>query len=57
MVSVIASGLGLFVIGALITLMTGRSVLYSGGRKLIFGLIAAALTFVIGRVVGVAVGG
>ena len=47
----------LFGIGALITLMTGRGVLYSGGRQLIFGLIAAALTFGIGRIVGVAVGG
>ncbi len=56
-VSLIASGLALFGIGALITLMTGRGVLYSGGRQLIFGLIAAALTFGIGRVVGVTVGG
>lgn len=56
-VSVVLSGLTLFGIGALITLMTGRSVLYSGGRQLIFGLLAAALTFGIGRVVGVTVGG
>ncbi|MBI1258478.1 MAG: rubrerythrin family protein [Chloroflexi bacterium] len=55
--SVILSGAALFGIGALITLMTGRSVLYSGGRQLIFGLIAAALTFGIGKIVGVAVGG
>jgi vacuolar iron transporter family protein len=56
-VSVIVSGAALFGIGALITLMTGRGVLYSGGRQLIFGMIAAALTFGIGKVVGVAVGG
>ena len=55
--SVIISGAGLFGIGALITLMTGRGVLYSGGRQLLFGLIAAALTFGIGKIVGVAVGG
>jgi len=55
--SLIASGLALFLIGALITLMTGRGVLYSGGRQLIFGLIAAALTFGIGRLVGGTVGG
>ncbi len=56
-VSVIVSGVGLFGIGALITLMTGRGILYSGGRQLIFGLLAAALTFGIGRLVGVTVGG
>ncbi|MFN8451834.1 MAG: VIT1/CCC1 transporter family protein [Anaerolineae bacterium] len=56
-VSLVASGLALFGIGALITLMTGRSVLYSGGRQLIFGLLAAALTFGIGRLVGVTVAG
>ena len=56
-VSIILSGLALFGIGALITLMTGRGVLYSGGRQLIFGLLAAALTFGIGRIVGVTVGG
>lgn len=56
-VSVIASALALFGIGAAITLMTGRSVWYSGMRQVIFGLLAAALTFVIGRVVGVAVAG
>ncbi len=56
-VSLIASGMALFGIGALITLMTGRSVLYSGGRQLIFGLLAAGLTFGIGRLVGVVVGG
>jgi VIT1/CCC1 family predicted Fe2+/Mn2+ transporter len=56
-ISVILSGAALFGIGALITLMTGRGVLYSGGRQLIFGLLAAALTFAIGKVVGVTVGG
>ncbi len=56
-VSLIASALALFGIGAAITLMTGRSVLYSGSRQVIFGLLAAALTFAIGRVVGVTVAG
>ncbi|MEO8394604.1 MAG: VIT1/CCC1 family protein [Chloroflexota bacterium] len=55
--SIILSGAALFGIGALITLMTGRGVLYSGGRQLIFGLIAAAFTFGIGKIVGVAIGG
>jgi VIT1/CCC1 family predicted Fe2+/Mn2+ transporter len=55
--SLLASAVGLFVIGAAITLMTGRTVLVSGGRQLLFGLTAAALTFGIGRWMGVTLGG
>ncbi len=55
-VSVIISTLALFMIGAGITLLTGRSVLFSGGRQVIFGLAAAAVTFGIGRLIGVAIG-
>lgn len=54
--SVVVSTLALFGIGALITLMTGRSVLFSGTRQVVIGLAAAALTFGIGRLVGSAVG-
>ncbi len=57
LVSIAISALGLFLIGAAITLMTGRSVLYSGMRMVIFGLAAAALTFGIGRLIGVSIGG
>jgi vacuolar iron transporter family protein len=57
MVSIAISALGLFVIGAAITLMTGRSVLYSGMRMVIFGLAAAALTYGIGRLIGASIGG
>jgi VIT1/CCC1 family predicted Fe2+/Mn2+ transporter len=56
-VSLLLSVVGLFVIGAGITLFTGRSVLYSGGRQVLFGLAAAAITFLIGRLIGVNVGG
>jgi VIT1/CCC1 family predicted Fe2+/Mn2+ transporter len=56
-VSVVISALGLFGIGAAITLMTGRSVLYSGFRQVLFGLVAAALTYGIGRLIGVSIGG
>lgn len=56
-VSIIISAIGLFVIGAAITLMTGRSVLYSGLRMVLFGLTAAALTYGIGRLIGVSIGG
>ncbi len=56
-VSIALSMLGLFGIGAAITLMTGRSVLYSGARQIIFGLLAAAITFGIGKLIGTNVGG
>jgi VIT1/CCC1 family predicted Fe2+/Mn2+ transporter len=55
--SVIFSALGLFVIGAAITLFTGRSVLQSGLRQVVFGLAAAFVTFFIGRLIGVSLGG
>lgn len=56
-VSVIVSTFGLFLIGAGITLMTGRSLWYSGGRQILFGLGAAAVTFGVGKVIGVSVTG
>ncbi|OAN40544.1 rubrerythrin family protein [Chloroflexus islandicus] len=55
--SVILSGLGLFGIGAAITLLTGRSVWYSGTRQVLVGLLAASITFGIGRLIGVSLGG
>jgi vacuolar iron transporter family protein len=55
--SVILSTIGLFIIGSAITLFTGRSVLFSGFRQVTFGLIAAALTFGIGKLIGVSIGG
>lgn len=55
--SVAASAVGLFAIGAAITLMTGRSVAYSGARQLLFGLAAAAVTYGIGWLFGVSVAG
>jgi VIT1/CCC1 family predicted Fe2+/Mn2+ transporter len=56
-VSTIFSAAGLFLIGASITLFTGKSVWYSGMRQVIFGLIAAAITFGIGHLIGVSVAG
>ena len=44
---------GLFVIGAAITLFTGKSIWYSGLRQIAFGLAAAAVTFGIGKLIGV----
>ncbi|MFN8417963.1 MAG: VIT1/CCC1 transporter family protein [Anaerolineae bacterium] len=56
-VSAVASALGLFLIGSAITLMTGRSIWYSGTRQAVFGLIAAGVTYGIGRLLGVSVSG
>ncbi|NPV87430.1 MAG: rubrerythrin family protein [Anaerolineae bacterium] len=56
-VSIAFSVVGLFVLGAVITLFTGRGVLYSGMRMVVFGLLAAAVTFGIGRLIGVSIGG
>lgn len=49
--------LGLFAIGAAITLFTGRTVWFSGARQVLFGLAAAAVTFFIGRLLGVSLSG
>lgn len=54
-VSVISSTCGLFLIGAAITLFTGKNLWFSGFRMVLFGLIAAAITYGIGDVVGVAI--
>jgi VIT1/CCC1 family predicted Fe2+/Mn2+ transporter len=51
-VSMVLSAVGLFIVGAGITLFTGRNVVYSGVRQVLFGLIAAAVTFGIGRLIG-----
>jgi VIT1/CCC1 family predicted Fe2+/Mn2+ transporter len=53
--AVVFAALGLFTIGALITLLTGRSPLFSGTRQLVFGLVAAGVTFGLGRAIGAAV--
>jgi VIT1/CCC1 family predicted Fe2+/Mn2+ transporter len=55
-VSAVVSALALFGIGALITLVTGRGVLFSGGRQVVVGLAAAGLTYGIGALIGTAVG-
>ncbi len=55
--SLVVSAVGLFTIGAGTSLFTGRPVWFSGGRMVVFGLSAAAVTFGIGRLIGVSVGG
>ncbi len=56
-VSILLSIVGLFILGAVITLFTGRPVWFSGLRMVIFGLLAAAGTFGIGRLIGTSIGG
>jgi VIT1/CCC1 family predicted Fe2+/Mn2+ transporter/rubrerythrin len=51
--SSVASVLGLFAIGALTTIMTGKNPLVHGLRHVAIGLLAAAVTFGIGRLIGV----
>ena len=53
MISLVVSAVGLFIIGAAITLMTGRSIWFSGTRQVIVGVAAAALTYGVGRLIGV----
>lgn len=55
--STVASAIGLFLIGAAITLFTGRNVWFSGLRQVFFGLAAAAVTFGIGKLIGVSIAG
>ena len=56
-VSSAASVVGLFAIGALTTLMTGKNTVLYGFRHVLIGLAAAAVTFGIGRLIGVSVAG
>ncbi|HUZ12514.1 MAG TPA: VIT1/CCC1 family protein [Caulobacteraceae bacterium] len=50
-----SSGLALVAIGAATSLFTGRGFWVSAGRQLLIGYLAAAVTFGIGRLVGVAI--
>ena len=52
--SVALSGAVLFGVGAAITVFTGKPVWRSGGRQLVLGLLAAAITFALGKALGVA---
>jgi VIT1/CCC1 family predicted Fe2+/Mn2+ transporter len=43
----------LFVVGALVSLLTGRGLLFSGLRQVLIGGAAALVTYVVGRLIGV----
>ncbi|MEY4433436.1 MAG: hypothetical protein RLZZ44_1570 [Bacteroidota bacterium] len=57
LLSIGSSVVGLFGIGAAITLLTGKSILFSGLRQVAFGLAAAAVTYGIGSLIGVSLAG
>ena len=56
-ISSLCSAVGLFLIGAGITLFTGKNIWFSGFRQVLFGLCAAAVTFGIGKLIGVSLAG
>jgi VIT1/CCC1 family predicted Fe2+/Mn2+ transporter len=55
--SLLASGVALAAIGAGTSLFTGRSVAFSAFRQLLIGYLAAAITYAIGMLAGVTLGG
>ncbi len=57
LISLGGSALALFGVGAGITLVTGKSAWRSGLRQVVFGLVAAGLTFAIGKLLGTAISG
>jgi VIT1/CCC1 family predicted Fe2+/Mn2+ transporter len=54
--SIVLAGVGLFAVGAALSIFTGRNVVISGGRQLLIGAVAAALTFGLGSIIGVSTG-
>lgn len=51
--SIVASALALALVGAGVSLITGRSTLFSAVRQVVIGAAAATVTFTVGRIVGV----
>jgi VIT1/CCC1 family predicted Fe2+/Mn2+ transporter len=54
--AVILSLGSLFAVGAGVSLLTGRSLWFSGSRQVAIGMAAAVVTYLVGRAIGVAVG-
>ena len=51
--SIVLGGLGMFAVGAAVSLFTGRNFIFAGVRQLAIGSVAAAITYTIGRIIGV----
>ena len=54
--SALLSALGMFATGAITTLFTGRRVLFSGSRMVLFGLVGAAVSYGAGLLLGAGTG-
>jgi VIT1/CCC1 family predicted Fe2+/Mn2+ transporter len=54
-ITIVASLIGLFAVGAGVSLITGRGTLFSGSRQVLIGIAAAAVTFLVGRLIGVSI--
>ncbi|MGZ8501296.1 MAG: VIT1/CCC1 transporter family protein [Candidatus Limnocylindrales bacterium] len=54
-VSIGLSLVAMFGVGVGVSLLTGRSALFSGVRQVVIGGVAAAVTFLVGRVIGVSI--
>ena len=57
LVSLGLSLVALFCVGAAVSLLTGRGLIFSGVRQLAIGLAAAVVTYIIGSIIGVAAPG
>jgi VIT1/CCC1 family predicted Fe2+/Mn2+ transporter len=55
-ISAVFAGVALFAVGAGVSLFTGRSMWYSGFRQVAIGAVAGAVTYGIGRLIGVSTG-
>jgi VIT1/CCC1 family predicted Fe2+/Mn2+ transporter len=55
-IAIAATAVALFVVGAALSLFTGRSALYSGARMLAIGAVAGLFTYGIGKLLGVTLG-
>jgi len=52
--SIVLSLVALFLVGAAVSLLTGRGFLFSGARQVLIGAAAAVVTFAVGSLIGVA---
>ncbi len=55
--SIVLSLVALFCVGAAVSLLTGRSTLFSGARQVLIGAAAAIVTYLVGTLIGVGVSG
>jgi VIT1/CCC1 family predicted Fe2+/Mn2+ transporter len=52
-IAIVATGIALFAVGACLSLFTGRSATYSGARMAAIGAGAGAVTYAVGKLLGV----